>query len=115
MLEASEYVTAGRRIILCVKNVAAGAQIAGHEIKSEEAKDLNRARDYLINVAERNNVKVYTTIKEMMVACLAELDDAADLGGGSNSGGRAPQMVTRLPELPVSFVGQPGNTSPRPY
>ena len=75
MLEASEYVTAGRRIILCVKNVAAGAQIAGHEIKSEEAKDLNRARDYLINVAERNNVKVYTTIKEMMVACLAELEE----------------------------------------
>ena len=95
MLEASEYVTAGRRIILCVKNVEAGAQIAGHEIKSDEAKDLNRARDYLINVAERNNVKVYTTIEEMMVACLAELEEVERVKGAGGGTGTAAELQTR--------------------
>jgi hypothetical protein len=74
MLEASEYVTAGRKIVLCIKNVAVGSKIAGHTITPTEAADLNRARGYLVDVAKRHKVEVYETVEKMTEACLKMLD-----------------------------------------
>ena len=44
MLEAAEYISTGRRVVLVVQNIADGTEIAGSKVTGGELKDLNRAR-----------------------------------------------------------------------
>lgn len=64
MIEASEYISAGRKLVLVVQEVEAGAVIGSDTVDEAEAKDLNRARSYLRDVAERHGTKAYATIDE---------------------------------------------------
>merc|ERR1712054_760842 len=53
MLEAVELIMAGRNVVVCVADISVGQEIGGSFCDATEAKDLNRARDYLRDVATR--------------------------------------------------------------
>lgn len=47
-----------------MKMLENGCTIGNDNLDENQIKDINRARKYLIEVAERHHVKVYTDIKE---------------------------------------------------
>lgn len=70
MIEVAAAVSSGRTVVLCVEHVPEGAVIAGDEVTENERKDLNRAREYLVSVAEErikeghNNIELCSTVSE---------------------------------------------------
>ena len=69
MIEASEYVSTGRKIVLVIQQVAVGTVIGSGKVDEAEAKDLNRARSYLRDVASRHEMSnVYDNIPEAIQA-----------------------------------------------
>ncbi len=62
MLEAAEYATAGRHVVLVIKNILDGTVIDGQTVTGRELKDLNRARSYLQDIAARRGADVLETI-----------------------------------------------------
>ena len=58
MMEATEYICSGRRVVLVVKDCAAGSFSAGG------LKDLNRARSYLRDLAQRHSTPVCASVAE---------------------------------------------------
>ena len=70
MLEVSECIASGRTVLLCVKLVEAGAVMQGVPVEPAEVKDLNRARQYLMECAERHNVRVFKHERELMEECV---------------------------------------------
>jgi hypothetical protein len=75
MLEASEYIAAGRRVLLCVNFVEPGSVIQQSAVDDNEAQDLNRARQYLLEVAKRHGVRTYASIPDLVDAAVAMLSD----------------------------------------
>ena len=71
MLEASEYIAAGRKVVLIVEEVEVGSEIAGTTCDVAEAKDLNRARSYLRDVATRHGAPVHETVVEAIDCVIA--------------------------------------------
>merc|ERR1712166_1891 len=71
MLEASEYIAAGRKVVLIVEEVEVGCEIAGTTCDVAEAKDLNRARSYLRDVATRHGAPVHETVVEAIDCVIA--------------------------------------------
>ena len=68
MLEAAEYISTGRRVVLVVQNIADGTEIAGSKVTGGELKDLNRARAYLLDIAKRYETTVVASSVEEAVA-----------------------------------------------
>merc|ERR1711998_663587 len=69
MVEAASAISAGRKVILVVQKVASGLVISGDSVSESELKDMNRAREYLVNIARKrmedhSNVALCTTIPE---------------------------------------------------
>lgn len=64
MLEATEYICTGRRVVLVIDDLEAGTEITGKLIYGSELKDLNRARAYLRDVAKRHHVAVHNDVTE---------------------------------------------------
>lgn len=62
MVEASEYICAGRDVVLVVKDVDKGTQIASDTIGITQAKDLNRGRAYLVDVGMNTLYTIYLCI-----------------------------------------------------
>ena len=67
MLEAAELI--GRRDVrLVVLDIEDGTEIDGRAVTGRELKDLNRARAYLRDIAQRHGVTVYATVAEAVAA-----------------------------------------------
>merc|ERR1711939_1296249 len=64
MLEVIEYIAVGRAVALAVVPVQEGQRIDGEEVGPRELKDLNRARRYVLDAAERRGIEVRRTIDE---------------------------------------------------
>jgi hypothetical protein len=62
MVETSEYISAGRKVYLVLQNVVAGSSIDGEVLGDHQAKDINRGRAYLADVAQRHHVNIYSDI-----------------------------------------------------
>lgn len=56
MLEATEYICLGRKVVLCIDDVT--------KYSPEENKDLNRGRLYLRKIANKYSIPIYLTIEE---------------------------------------------------
>lgn len=70
MFEATEMIMSGRDVVLVIDPIADGTEIGGQKVTGSELKDLNRARTYLRDLAERYNVDVYPTVAEAVaVVC----------------------------------------------
>jgi len=88
MIEVTAAVMSGRAAVIVVEHVPEGAVIAGDFVSDNERKDLNRARDYLVQVVEQKMKEGYTNIQlcsniseaSQQAALLAkELRDSATL------------------------------------
>ena len=75
MVEVTEYITAGRRLVLVIKNIEDGHEIGGHKIEGNELKDLNRGRAYLADVADRYHIPVYTDVIHATIHAIKIMQD----------------------------------------
>ena len=64
MIEAAALIGEGRRVVLVMNDVRAGSVIDGSIISESEAKDLNRGRAYLNEVASSHHVAVFSSIAD---------------------------------------------------
>ena len=62
IVEATEYCVVGREVILCIVDVPPGTEIDGAVVGEREMKDLNRARQYLRDVAHRHGILVHDEV-----------------------------------------------------
>ena len=70
MIFASHCISLGYRVVLCVQNIDPNDAVVENERLSIAAlKDYNRGRTYLIDIAEREDVPVYSCIKEAVQHC----------------------------------------------
>jgi hypothetical protein len=74
MLEATEYIMAGRKVYLVVDDIKDGTEIAGQVITGRELKDLNRSRAYFRDIAKRNGCTIYNSIDEATEAAAQALN-----------------------------------------
>ncbi len=75
MIEVTEYVIKGRKVVLVINNIPDGAEIAGSVVTKGELKDLNRAREYLLELAKRHETPVFKTEKEAVEYCIEQLQN----------------------------------------
>eukprot|EP00043_Microstomoeca_roanoka_P019831 m.230466 g.230466 ORF g.230466 m.230466 type:complete len:156 (+) comp17060_c3_seq4:1503-1970(+) len=64
MIEAAYFIGRNRDVMLCVAHVAAPFFVGGHEVSSKEIKDLNRAREYLLDQAREKAVPSFNDLQE---------------------------------------------------
>lgn len=67
MLEAAELIGDGRDVALVVQDMPDGTEVDSTVITGRELKDLNRARAYLRDIADRHQVAVHP---DVTAACL---------------------------------------------
>merc|ERR1711939_632084 len=79
-MEAVELITAGRRVVVAVVDVESGQLIGEERISAAEAKDLNRARGYLRDVARRNGICVHSTVQEALADAVSQIAAARERG-----------------------------------
>merc|ERR1711924_295243 len=70
MLEAVEFVVSGRDVVLAVNSVEEGQSIGEDLVGEAELKDLNRARRFLCDIAQRYNIPVHATVEEAVHSCI---------------------------------------------
>lgn len=68
MLEASEYIGRGRAVVLVIQPVLPGAKVGNDVLSAAEIKDLNRAREYLKDVAARHGTPTFSGDKAIELA-----------------------------------------------
>lgn len=74
LLEATEYICSGRKVLLVVEQIPEGLEIDGQRITGRELEDLNRARSFLLDVTTRHpNVTVFPTIETAVQAAADRL------------------------------------------
>lgn len=72
MIEATEFIAAGRHVVLVIANIPDGTVIDGQTISGRELKDLNRARTYLRDVAARwNRTELLDTVEQAVESLIA--------------------------------------------
>lgn len=64
LIEATEAICAGRLVWLVIEDIPDGQVIDGHAVTGRELKDLNNARQYLVDVAARHHFAVYDTVED---------------------------------------------------
>lgn len=64
IVEAAEYICTGRNVILSLSNMPENSIINNQLIDKDQLRDLNRARDYLSDIAKRHGVACFKTIIE---------------------------------------------------
>ena len=64
MLEIVELILQNRRIILVIKYISEKQEIDGIIISEREKKDLNRARFYIEELANRNDIPIFNNIEK---------------------------------------------------
>ena len=70
MIEIAELIATGRSVVLTINNIEEGQEIDGKACTGRELKDLNRARAYLAEVADRNHVPVYKDVVHATLHCI---------------------------------------------
>jgi hypothetical protein len=64
MVEATEYMCApARDVRLVVEDIPDGMIINGHSVTGRELKDLNNAREYVGDVARRNQTELFSDVE----------------------------------------------------
>jgi len=63
MIEVATTVMSGRAVVVVVEHVPEGAVIAGDSVSDNERKDLNRARDYLVETIKQRKREGHTNIE----------------------------------------------------
>jgi hypothetical protein len=71
MIEVAALIAAGRRVVLVIENVEAGVEIEGQVPSGPELKDLNRARQYLRDVANNYHIPVHPSTDHGIKALIA--------------------------------------------
>jgi raw len=71
MLEATEYICTGRHVVLVIQDVSLRELAAVYAASAVEIKDLNRARDYLRDLATRHGVKIYPSVTAAIAGIVA--------------------------------------------
>lgn len=80
ILESTEYICIGRMVSLVVLgDLQPGQEIDGEKIGPREAKDLNRARRYLRDVAKRHGVEVHNDVNSALLNIKELLEEDANL------------------------------------
>lgn len=64
MIEAAQYICEGRHVVLVLKDTKVGSMIEGEQVSVSEARDLNRGRAYLADVAQRWAVPTFNAVEE---------------------------------------------------
>lgn len=67
MVEAAHFIGEDRDVVLCLSDVAPNSVVDNEEITMRAAKDLNRGRVYLADLANRKGVPVFQSIHEAMM------------------------------------------------
>lgn len=62
--EANEAIASGKKLYLVIKLLKENTIIDNYVIDEPQRKDINRARIYLKDLAERHNIHVYEDIQE---------------------------------------------------
>lgn len=75
MIEVASLIAAGRRVVLVIEPVEAGVEIEGQVPSASELKDLNRAREYLKDVASSYNIPVHPTADAGIKAIIASEEE----------------------------------------
>jgi hypothetical protein len=64
MIEATQYICEGRDVVLVLEDVKEGQTIVGQTISASEAKDLNRGRAYIADVAQRWAIPTFANVRD---------------------------------------------------
>jgi len=64
MVEAAHFIGRGRNVVICMADVKASCVVDNTELGAHSAKDLNRGRLYLADIANREGLKQFTNITE---------------------------------------------------
>ena len=85
ILEATEHICRGRVLVLVIEDVEQGYIMEGSKTALDESqvKDLNRARAYLRDVADRHGVEYHTNVKDGCIAAYKITAAAAGMLGKS--------------------------------
>jgi hypothetical protein len=62
MIEATQYICEGRDVVLVLTDVSSGSKIDSEIISSNEAKDLNRGRAYIADVARKWMIPTFSNV-----------------------------------------------------
>lgn len=97
MVEAAHFIGRGREVVLCLNEVPPSCRVDDDELGARAVKDLNRGRLYLQDIANRQNIKIFTNVREAVAEVIrivgAQRDTAATVsasgGGSSRAGNRA--------------------------
>ncbi|XP_077986085.1 uncharacterized protein LOC144440573 [Glandiceps talaboti] len=76
MVEVAHYIGQGRNVVLCIQEVHDSTVVKGEKLTNKAARDYNRGRKYLADVANRNNVPIFEDIKES-VECAMNIIQSA--------------------------------------
>eukprot|EP00741_Cyanophora_paradoxa_P015873 tig00020909_g15324.t1 len=63
LVEAAEFIAAGRNVVLVIMPLPENATVAGEKVQKGECKDINRAREYLRDVAKRHGARVFESVQ----------------------------------------------------
>ena len=64
MIEIIELILQNRRIVLVLKYISDTQEIDGTIISDRERKDLNRARFYIEELANKNDIPIFNNIEQ---------------------------------------------------
>merc|ERR1711959_236173 len=80
MLEAAEFISSGRHVVLVIQDIEMGARISGDVVSMNECKDLNRARHYLRDIYRRHIGSNVTLCEDIGGAVVQALQVAQCVG-----------------------------------
>merc|ERR1711998_210109 len=98
MLEAVELAVAGRKVVLAVSSMEQGQHIGDDIVGAAELKDLNRARSFVRDIAQRYAVPVYNTVEDAVQAAVHLVRQEQC---GSFEGDARVQKLRRTASMPV--------------
>lgn len=93
MVEAAYFIGKGREVVLCLNDVNPSCQIDDDELGARGAKDLNRGRLYLADVANRQNVKIFNDVSEAVME-VVHLVEAQRSSGVTRSASSTPPPIS---------------------
>jgi hypothetical protein len=64
MIEATQYMCEGRDVVLVLSDVKDGEEISGEKVAKNEAKDLNRGRAYIADVAKKWLIPTFVNVQD---------------------------------------------------
>ncbi|XP_062545068.1 uncharacterized protein LOC134211811 isoform X2 [Armigeres subalbatus] len=74
MTMAAHYMGLGYNIVLSVEMLPNDCRINGFQLSSSAIKDYNRGRTYLIDLAKRQNIPVYSSVEDALKSAVEKLN-----------------------------------------